>query len=112
MIMSKTHFLRWVVTCLVLLGAMFINSAWAQVGAKAFPKTDGQSIVLLSTYVVSPARLSKLVAAAAQAGVPLKTLSAEDDSLDKVQQTLRNASLVILDAPHSSVAPSFGPSSM
>ena len=85
---------------------MFINSAWAQVGAKALPKTDGQSIVLLSTYVVSPARLSKLVAAAAQAGVPLQTLSAEEDSLDKIQQALRGASLVVLDAPHSSVAQS------
>jgi cobaltochelatase CobN len=85
---------------------MFTNPVLAQTGAKSVAKADGQSIVLLSTYVVSPARLSKLVAAAAQAGVPLQTLSAEEDGLDTIQQALRGASLVILDAPHSSVAQS------
>jgi len=34
-------------------------------------------VVLLTTYVVSPARLAKLVAGAQQAGVPLHVLSAE-----------------------------------
>ena len=104
--MLMTHVLRCLAGLLVLTGLMFANPVLAQTGAKTVVTANGQNIVLLSTYVVSPARLSKLVAAAAQAGVPLQTLSAEEDSLDKVQQALRGASLVILDAPHSSVAQS------
>ena len=85
---------------------MCANPVLAQTGAKAAATANGPKIVLLSTYVVSPARLSKLVAAALQAGVPLQTLSAEEDSLYAIQQALRGASLVVLDAPHSSVAQS------
>ena len=101
---------RCLVGLLVLAGLMCTNPVVAQTGAKTDVKTvataNGQKIVLLSTYVVSPARLSKLVAAATQAGVPLQTLSAEEDSLDTIQQALRSASLVVVDAPHSSVAQS------
>ncbi|MEO6292961.1 MAG: hypothetical protein ABIO88_10130, partial [Burkholderiaceae bacterium] len=110
MTMLKTRLWRRFAAWLVLAGLMCANPVWAQTGVKAVATTNSQnivqSIVLLSTYVVSPARLSKLVAAAAQAGVPLQTLSAEEDSLDTIQQALRGASLVILDAPHSSVVQS------
>ena len=61
-------------------------------------------IVLLTTYVVSPARLAKLQAAALQAGVAMQTLSAEQDTPDALQTALRSASLLVLDAPHPSVA--------
>ena len=62
------------------------------------------NIVLLTTYVVSPARLAKLQAAALQEGVAMQTLSAEQDTPDALQTALRSASLLVLDAPHPSVA--------
>ncbi len=64
----------------------------------------GPRIVLLTTYVVSPARVAKLVAAAEQAGVPLQTMSAEADTPEALQQALRGARLLLIDTPHSSVA--------
>ena len=62
------------------------------------------NIVLLTTYVVSPARLAKLQAAAWQAGVAMQTVSAEADTPDTLQNALRLASLLVVDAPHPSVA--------
>ncbi len=83
----------WWLACLTCL---------APVQAQTLP--TGSRMVLLTTYVVSPARLAKLVAAAEQAGVPLQTLSAEEDSPDALQQALRGARLLVMDTPHSSVA--------
>ena len=71
--------------------------------ANAQDMPAGSRIVLLSTNVVSPARLAKVVAAAKLAGLPLQTLSAEADTLDTLQHALRGARLLMLDAPHSSV---------
>ena len=68
------------------------------------PAAPTAPVVVLSTYVVSPARLVRLVAAAQQAGVPLQVLSAERDTPQALQQHLSSAQLVVLDAPHSSVA--------
>lgn len=62
------------------------------------------NIVLLTTYVVSPARLAKLQAAALQAGLSMQTVSAEEDTGDTLQKALRSASLLVVDAPHPSVA--------
>ena len=62
------------------------------------------NIVLLTTYVVPPARLASLQAAALQAGVAMQTLSAEQDTLEHLQTALRSASLLVLDTPHPSVA--------
>ena len=62
------------------------------------------NIVLLTTYVVSPARLAKLQAAALQASVVMQTLSAEQDTPDALQKALRSASLLVIDTPHPSVA--------
>ncbi|MDW5444798.1 cobaltochelatase subunit CobN [Polaromonas sp. SM01] len=61
-------------------------------------------IVLLSTYVVTPPRLAQLVAVAQQAGVPLTVVSAEQDTPQGLEQALRGARLLVIDAPHSSVA--------
>lgn len=66
-------------------------------------QAPGQHVVLLTTYVVSPARLAKLVQAAAQAGMPLQTLSAEADMPETLQKALDGARLLVLDAPHVSV---------
>jgi cobaltochelatase CobN len=66
--------------------------------------TPAAPVVLLTTYLVSPARLAKLVAQAQQAGVPLQVLSAESDTHQALQQALTTAQLVVVDAPHSSVA--------
>lgn len=70
--------------------------------AAAQPSTP--STVLLTTYVVTPPRLAQLVAAARQAGVPLKVLSAERDTPEALEQALRGAQLLVIDAPHGSVA--------
>jgi cobaltochelatase CobN len=61
-------------------------------------------VVVLTTYVVSPARLAKLVAQAERAAVPLQVLSAENDTPQALQQALATAQLLVVDAPHSSVA--------
>lgn len=71
-------------------------------GVKPVPATA--PVVLLTTYVVTPARLAKLVAGAQQAGVPLQVLSAEQDSPQALQHALSTAQLLVVDAPHSSVA--------
>jgi len=94
--MMKVWCLR---AALVLLGlACLPGWAWAQ------PLLAGPRVVLLSTYVVSAARVAKLAAAAQQAGVPLQTLSAEQDTPNALQAALGGARLLVIDAPHSSVA--------
>lgn len=70
----------------------------------AAAQPSAASTVLLTTYVVTPPRLAQLVAAARQAGVPLKVLSAERDTPEALEQALRGAQLLVIDAPHSSVA--------
>ncbi len=84
---------------LLLLLAICLSPAQAQAPAAA-----GQRVVLLATYVVSPARLARLQAAAVQAGVDMQTVSAEEDTPDTLANALRDARLLVLDAPHSSVA--------
>jgi cobaltochelatase CobN len=75
------------------------SPAWAQA-----PAADGQRLVLLATYVVSPARLARLQAAAVQTGVAMQTLSADQDTPDTLAKALRDARLLVVDAPHGSVA--------
>lgn len=69
-------------------------------------------VVLLSSHVVSPARLAKLAQAAQQAGLVLRVVSAENDPATTLQQQLAGAQLLVVDAPHSSllqaVAAKFG----
>ncbi|MFM9900470.1 MAG: cobaltochelatase subunit CobN, partial [Polaromonas sp.] len=60
--------------------------------------------VLLTTYVVSPARLAKLQAAAVQNGVALQTLAAESTAPEALQAALNGARLLVIDTPHTSVA--------
>ena len=83
----------------VLLGLLLLCGFTA-----AQAQTPATNIVLLTTYVVSPARLAKLQAAALQAGLSMQTVSAEEDTPDTLQKELRQASLLIVDAPHPSVA--------
>ncbi|MES2362467.1 MAG: cobaltochelatase subunit CobN [Pseudomonadota bacterium] len=73
------------------------------VPGSALAAPSGQRIVLLTTYVVSPARLARLVQAAAQADVPLQVLSAEEDTPEALQKALAGAGLLVIDAPHASV---------
>jgi cobaltochelatase CobN len=88
---------RVLASCLALALLLAAASVQAQAAAPA-------PVVLLTTYVVSPARLAKLVAGAQQAGVALQVLSAEQDSPQTLQAALKNAQLLLVDAPHSSVA--------
>ena len=81
----------------VLLGLLGPCSCVAAIG-------QTPDIVLLTTYVVSPARLAKLQAAALQASLSMQTVSAEEHTPDALQKELRQASLLIVDAPHPSVA--------
>jgi cobaltochelatase CobN len=92
----KTWCLRAVLALLALAGL----PGWAQ--SQSVPAEP--RVVLLRTYVVSAARVAKLSVAAQQAGVPLQTLSAEQDTPDALQAALRGARLLVIDAPHSSVA--------
>lgn len=83
---------------LLLSVAVCLSPAWAQAPAAA-----GQPVVLLATYVVSPARLARLQAAALQAGVAMQMLSAQEDTPQTLAKALREARLLVIDAPHSSV---------
>ena len=88
--------------CATLLHAQVARPLTGPVAAAA--TAPPAPVVLLTTYVVSPARLAKLVAGAQQAGVPLLVLPAEQSSSQALQQVLLNAQLLVVDAPHSSVA--------
>jgi cobaltochelatase CobN len=81
-----------------------VGLAAALLGLAGAAQGAGPEVVVLSTYVVSPSRLAKLVATAGQAGVPLRTLSAEQDTPEALQEALAGARLLVLDTPHSSVA--------
>ncbi|WP_339090399.1 cobaltochelatase subunit CobN [Variovorax paradoxus] len=61
-------------------------------------------IVMLSTPLVSPARVVRLQAAAHEAGVPLQMVSASTDSPETLAAALDGAALLVIDAPHISVA--------
>ncbi|WP_421955541.1 cobaltochelatase subunit CobN [Polaromonas sp.] len=84
-------------------GAAVFLLAFLPMHTSALATPAGQRIVLLTTYVVSPARLAGLVQAAAQAGVPLQVLSAEEDTPETLQKALLGAGLLVIDAPHASV---------
>ena len=86
-----------------LFGLLGLCGCMTAIGQTATPMS-ASNIVLLTTYVVSPARLAKLQAAALQAGVAMQTVSAEEDTPDTLQKVLRPASLLLVDAPHPSVA--------
>jgi len=82
---------------LLLAGAGFLLPAHAQ-------PQGADRVVVLSTSLVSPARVVRLQAAAREAGVPLQVLSASQDSPEALAAAIDGASLLVIDAPHSSVA--------
>ena len=61
-------------------------------------------VVVLSTSLVSPARVVRLQAAAREAGLPLQVLSASQDSPEALAAAIDGAGLLVIDAPHISVA--------
>ena len=65
--------------------------------------SDRAPVVVLTTYVVSPARLIKIRATAQQADVKLRVVSAELDTPAQLRQALEGAQLLVIDAPHSSL---------
>jgi cobaltochelatase CobN len=97
-------------SCIAKLGVALLCGlhAFAAHAQSSTPSSTASThtapVVLLTTYVVSPARLAKLVAGAQQAGVPLQVLPAEQSSPQALQQALQTAQLLVVDAPHSSVA--------
>jgi cobaltochelatase CobN len=85
----------------------FFWMLWAALGlllAPAHAQQASSRIVVLSTSLVSPARVMRLRAAAREAGVPLQVVSAATDSPDAVAAALDGARLLVIDAPHISVA--------
>ncbi|SEF31846.1 cobaltochelatase subunit CobN [Variovorax sp. NFACC27] len=70
--------------------------------AQAHPA--GGRVVVLSTSLVSPARVMRLQAAAREAGLPLQVVSASRDSPEALAGAVEGASLLVVDAPHISVA--------
>lgn len=65
-------------------------------------------VVVLSTSLVSPARVVRLQAAAREAGLPLQVLSASQDSPEALAAAIDGAGLLVIDAPHISVAQAAG----
>lgn len=61
-------------------------------------------VVVLSTSLVSPVRVVRLQAAAREAGLPLQVVSASQDSPETLAAALEGARLLVVDAPHISVA--------
>ncbi|MET3177045.1 UNVERIFIED_ORG: cobaltochelatase CobN [Variovorax guangxiensis] len=72
--------------------------------APAQAQPAGGRVVVLSTSLVSPARVVRLQAAAREAGLPLQVVSASKDSPEALAGALEGASLLVVDAPHISVA--------
>ncbi|HVK33658.1 MAG TPA: cobaltochelatase subunit CobN, partial [Burkholderiaceae bacterium] len=66
----------------------------------------GSRVVVLSTALVSPARVVRLLTAAREAGVPLQVVSAAQDTPETLATALDGARLLVIDAPHLSVAQS------
>ncbi|MGJ7603725.1 cobaltochelatase subunit CobN [Variovorax sp. LT1R20] len=61
-------------------------------------------IVVLSTSLVSPARVVRLQEAVHEVGLPLQVVSAAKDSPEVLASALKGARLLVIDAPHISVA--------
>ncbi|MFS2205102.1 cobaltochelatase subunit CobN [Variovorax sp. Varisp36] len=78
------------------------------VGLGVFSPAQAQQapsrVVVLSTSLVSPARVVRLRAAAREAGLPLQVVSASQDSPGTLAAALEGARLLVVDAPHISVA--------
>ncbi|MGJ7499067.1 cobaltochelatase subunit CobN [Variovorax sp. ZT5P49] len=72
--------------------------------APAQAQPAGGRVVVLSTSLVSPARVVRLEAAAREAGLPLQVVSASQDSPEALAAALEGARLLVIDAPHISVA--------
>lgn len=88
---------------------LFVWLLWASCAALGLlAPTHAQQapsrVVVLSTSLVSPARVVRLQAAAREAGVPLQVVSATTDSPDALAAALDGARLLVVDAPHISVA--------
>ena len=87
-------FLRWLLGLLAALGLL----------ASVHAQPAGGRVVVLSTPLVSPARVVRLEAAAREAGLPLQVVSASKDSPETLAAALEDARLLVIDAPHISVA--------
>ena len=83
----------WLAVCLLLCG---LQPVLAQ--------PSPSHVVLLSTPLVSSARLARLQAAAAEAGLALQVVSAARDTPEVLNAALKDARLLVIDAPHASVA--------
>ena len=83
----------WLAVCLLLCG---LQPVLAQ--------PSPSHVVLLSTPLVSPAGLARLQGAAAEAGLALQVVSAARDTPETLAAALKGARLLVIDAPHASVA--------
>ncbi|MDQ0071730.1 cobaltochelatase CobN [Variovorax boronicumulans] len=78
---------------------------WMVLAFCAHAEPDEPSrIVVLSTSLVSPARVVRLQEAAHEVGLPLQVVSAAKDSPEALAAALSGARLLVIDAPHISVA--------
>ena len=81
---------------------------WCLLTALAFcahaEPDEPSRIVVLSTSLVSPARVVRLQEAAHEVGLPLQVVSAAKDSPETLASALGGARLLVIDAPHISVA--------
>lgn len=89
-----TRVLFWLFGALATLGLL----------APAHAQPAGGRVVVLGTSLVSPARVVRLEAAAREAVLPLQVVSASKDSPETLAAALEGARLLVIDAPHISVA--------
>lgn len=78
---------------------------WMALAFCAHAEPDEPSrIVVLSTSLVSPARVVRLQEAAHEVGLPMQVVSAAKESPEALASALQGARLLVIDAPHISVA--------
>lgn len=84
---------RWLLCLSLLLGLLMPGHA-----------QESSHVVLLTTPLVSPARAARLQAVARDEGVALQVVSAETASPDELNAALGGARVLVIDAPHLSMA--------
>ncbi len=86
---------------------LFVLGLWQMPSACVAAQKDSEArVVVLSTYLVSPARNARLEQAAKDANLSIAILAVEPLTPEELEQALQNCRMLLLDTPHISVAKS------
>lgn len=98
----------WLSVCFTAYFSTMSLSVWAvvQIGELSETKesTTTGHVVILHSYLASPARLAKLRHAAAESKLDLHLVAADSVDENTLRNEIKNARLSLLDIPHASVA--------